>query len=288
MNAAAATGASRLGLRGVWHRFRRKGWSVLGLWFLTFFVIVAVLAPLLAPYTTMELADSFLPPDAAHPFGTDSLGSDVFSNVILGTRTSLMVGLLAVVTSTVIGITVGATAGYFGGALDTVLMRVTELFQVLPRFFLAIVIVAVFGSSIWIIIFVIGVLGWPATARLLRAEFLSLKHREFVDAARALGMTDLDLIVREILPNAMPPIIVAASLQVSGAILLEASLSFLGLGDPNVMSWGVMLFYAQEFFSRGVWMAIFPGLALFLTTLSLNLVGDGLNDALNPRLRGRD
>jgi peptide/nickel transport system permease protein len=269
----------------VWDRFRRKRTAFYGLLGAGVFVGVALLSPLLAPYGPLDMGPSFHPPSGPHPLGTDSLGSDVLSNVIYGARTSLMVGLCAVVTSTVIGVTVGAISGYFGGRADNLLMRVTEMFQVLPQFFLAIIIVALFGSSIWNIIFVIGILTWPVTARLLRAEFLTLKRREFVEAARALGMSDFDLIVREILPNALPPIIVNASLQISGAILLEASLSFLGLGDPNAMSWGIMLHNAQEYFNRAWWMAAFPGLALFLTTLALNLAGDGLNDALNPRLR---
>jgi peptide/nickel transport system permease protein len=269
----------------VWTRFRRKRTALYGLLGAGVFVGVALLAPLLAPYGMLDMGPSFQPPSAAHLLGTDSLGSDVLSNVIYGTRTSLIVGLCAVLTSTIIGLTVGSISGYFGGRADNVLMRVTEMFQILPQFFLAIIIVALFGSSIWNIVFVIGILTWPVTARLLRAEFLTLKKREFVEAARALGMSDFDLIVREILPNALPPIIVNASLQISGAILLEASLSFLGLGDPNAMSWGIMLHNAQEYFNRAWWMAAFPGLALFLTTLALNLAGDGLNDALNPRLR---
>ncbi len=271
--------------RQVWMRFRRKKTALFGLAGAALFVAVAVFAPLLAPYGTMDMGPSFQPPGAEHILGTDSLGSDVLSNMILGTRTSLIVGLCAVLTSNAIGLTVGAIAGYFGGRTDNILMRVTEMFQILPQFFLAIIVVALFGSSIWNIVFVIGILTWPVTARLLRAEFLSLRKREFVDAARALGMSDFDLIVREILPNALPPIIVNASLQISGAILLEASLSFLGLGDPEAMSWGIMLHNAQEYFNRAWWMAAFPGLALFTTTLALNLTGDGLNDALNPRLR---
>lgn len=271
--------------RQLWMRFRRKKTAVFGLAGAAAFVAVALLAPLLAPYGAMDLGTSFQPPGGEHLLGTDSLGSDVLSNMIYGTRTSLIVGLCAVVTSNVIGLTIGSLAGYFGGRTDNVLMRITEMFQILPQFFLAIIVVALFGSSIWNIVFVIGILTWPVTARLLRAEFLSLRKREFVDAARALGMSDFDLIVREILPNALPPIIVNASLQISGAILLEASLSFLGLGDPDAMSWGVMLHNAQEYFNRAWWMAAFPGMALFATTLALNLTGDGLNDALNPRLR---
>ena len=271
--------------REVWGRFRRRKASVFGFAITAFFIAIALLAPWIAPYSVLEMGSSFRPPQSAHFFGTDSLGGDVFSNVILGTRTSLIVGLFAVLTSLLIGVTVGAISGFYGGAVDHLLMRITEMFQILPQFFLAILIVALFGSSIWNIILVIGVLTWPANARLLRAEFLSLRKREFVDAARALGMSNFDLITREILPNALPPIIVNASLQISGAILLEASLSFLGLGDPNVMSWGVMLHDAQKFFSSAWWMAAFPGLALFITTLGINLAGDGLNDALNPRLR---
>jgi peptide/nickel transport system permease protein len=269
----------------VWGRFRRRRTALVGLIGAAAFVGVALFAPLLAPYGMLDMGPSFQPPSAAHWLGTDSLGSDVLSNVIYGARTSLIVGLCAVTTSTIIGLTIGAISGYFGGRADNVLMRITEMFQVLPQFFLAIIIVALFGSSIWNIVFVIGILTWPVTARLLRAEFLTLKKREFVEAARALGMSDFDLIVREILPNALPPIIVNASLQISGAILLEASLSFLGLGDPNAMSWGIMLHNAQEYFNRAWWMAAFPGLALFITTLALNLTGDGLNDAMNPRLR---
>ncbi|WP_428676721.1 ABC transporter permease [Reyranella sp.] len=271
--------------RQVWLRFRRKKTALFGLAGAVLFVAVALFAPLLAPYNLMDMGPSFQPPGADHILGTDSLGSDVLSNMILGTRTSLIVGLCAVLTSNIIGLTFGAIAGYFAGRTDNILMRVTEMFQILPQFFLAIIVVALFGSSIWNIVFVIGILTWPVTARLLRAEFLSLRKREFVDAARALGMSDFDLIVREILPNALPPIIVNASLQISGAILLEASLSFLGLGDPDAMSWGIMLHNAQEYFNRAWWMAAFPGLALFATTLALNLMGDGLNDALNPRLR---
>ena len=271
--------------RQVWLRFRRKKTALFGLAGAVLFVAVALFAPLLAPYNLMDMGPSFQSPGADHILGTDSLGSDVLSNMILGTRTSLIVGLCAVLTSNIIGLTFGAIAGYFGGRTDNILMRVTEMFQILPQFFLAIIVVALFGSSIWNIVFLIGILTWPVTARLLRAEFLSLRKRELVDAARALGMSDFDLIVREILPNALPPIIVNASLQISGAILLEASLSFLGLGDPDAMSWGIMLHNAQEYFNRAWWMAAFPGLALFATTLALNLMGDGLNDALNPRLR---
>lgn len=266
-----------------WQRFKANRNALFGFYVLTVLLIVAVAAAQIAPYDQLAMGQSFHPPSADHLLGSDSLGEDILTNILFGARTSLIVGFCAVLTSTTLGILVGATAGYFGGMADNILMRVTEMFQILPQFFLAIVIVALFGSSIWNVILVIGLLTWPVTARLLRAEFLALRHREFVDAARSLGMSDFDIIVREILPNALPPIIVNCTLQISSAILLETSLSFLGLGDPNVMSWGTMLHNAQDFFSQAWWMAAFPGLALFLTTLSLNLVGDGLNDALNPK-----
>ncbi|MEO3999529.1 ABC transporter permease [Mesorhizobium sp. CAU 1732] len=266
-----------------WIRFRANTGAMVGLFITTIIVLTAVSASYLPLYDPMEMGRAFLPPSVVHFMGTDSLGSDIFSNIILGARTSLIVGLCAVLTSTLVGVAVGAAAGYFGGTVDTVLMRITEMFQILPQFFLAIVIVALFGSSIWNVVFVIGALTWPVTARLLRAEFLTLRKRDFVDAARSLGMSHSDIIFREMLPNALPPIIVNCTLQISSAILLQTSLAFLGLGDPNAMSWGTMLHTAQDYFSRAWWMAAFPGIALFLTTLSLNLVGDGLNDALNPK-----
>ncbi|MFD1910956.1 ABC transporter permease [Halodurantibacterium flavum] len=266
-----------------WGRFRSNTSAMIGLFITLAVVLLAIFAPVLPLYDPMQLGASFRPPSAQHPLGTDALGSDVLSNVILGARVSLIVGLCAVITSTVIGVSIGALAGYFGGTVDTLLMRLAEMFQIMPQFFLAIVIVALFGSSIWNVVLVIGVLTWPVTARLLRAEFLTLRKREYVDAARNLGMSHFDIVFREIMPNALPPIIVNCTLQVSSAILLQTSLAFLGLGDPNAISWGTMLNTAQDYFSRAWWMAAFPGLALFLTTLSLNLVGDGLNDALNPK-----
>jgi len=277
----------RLGLKDFWGRYRKKKAAVFGMGITVFFFTIAVFAPLLAPFGLLDLSKAFQSPSSVHLLGTDSLGLDVLSCVIYGARASLMVGLFAVMTSTIIGLTIGSIAGFYGKRIDDLLMRVTEMFQILPRFFLAIIFVAFFGPSIWNIIFVIGILTWPATARLLRAEFLALTRREFVEAARAIGMSDIKLIVKEILPNAIPPVIVNASLEIASAILLEASLSFLGLGDPDVMSWGMMLHNSQEYFNRAWWMAAFPGFALFLTALGLTLVGDGLNDALNPRLRGR-
>jgi peptide/nickel transport system permease protein len=198
---------------------------------------------------------------------------------------SLMVGILAALTSSVIGIAVGAIAGFMGGKIDDVLMRITELFQVMPKFFLALMIAFFFGPSVWNIIFVIGILSWPSTCRLVRAEFLSLKEQEFVLAARSIGARKSSIIFNEILPNASPPVIVNASLQVASAILIEATLSFFGLGDPSWVSWGRMLYDAQRLLRVAWWVSFFPGASIFLVVLGLNLVGDGMNDALNPRLR---
>ena len=274
--------------REFWRRYKRSRVGVLGLCVIIFFALIALFAPVIAPRNPFTLSTyRFLPPSAEYPFGTDDLGRDVFSGVIYGTRVSLLVGALGAVLSTLIGVLVGGLAGYHAGGIDAALMRITELFMVIPRVFFALVLVVLVGPSVWNVIFVIGILTWTDAARIMRAQFLSVKELEYVEAARALGVTTPKIIFREILPNASPPIIVNASLQVSRAILLEATLSFLGLGDPNVMSWGFMLNNAQAVLRSAWWMAVFPGLALFLVTLSANLVGDGVNDAFNPKLKER-
>jgi peptide/nickel transport system permease protein len=271
-----------------WRRYRKNRAAVFGFFVISLFVLLAIATPLISPFDPFKMVGQpFEPPSLSHPMGTDDLGRDICSGVLYGARTSLLVGFLAAATSTLIGILVGALAGYHGGYLDDLLMRITELFLVIPAFFLALVLVALFGTSVWNVIAVIGFLTWPATARLARAEFLSLKEREFADAARVLGASDTNLIFDEILPNALPPIIVNGSLQVARAILVEAGLSFLGMGDANLGSWGLMLNNAQRFIRQAWWMAFFPGCSMFLCVLGLNLMGDGLNDALNPKLRQR-
>jgi peptide/nickel transport system permease protein len=272
-----------------WRRYKRNRAAVMGIGIVLFFGGLALFAPFLAPFNPLATGkDSFHRPDSRYLMGTDDLGRDLFSGVLWGARTSLLVGILAALTSTLIGVVVGALAGYYGGMTDDLLMRITEFFLVIPRFFLVLVIVALFGSSIWNVILVIGILSWPVTARLVRVEFLSIKEKEFIEASRAAGATDLRIILRHILPNATPPIVVSGSLQIARAILLEAGLSFLGLGDPNQMSWGVMLYNAQRFLRHAWWTALFPGIAIFLVVMGFNLVGDGLNDALNPKQKGRD
>jgi peptide/nickel transport system permease protein len=272
-----------------WARFRRNRLSVAGLVIVIAAIAIGLLAPMLAPHEPFQLAGPRLaPPQAGYWFGTDQLGRDVLSGVVYGTRTSLEVGFLAISMSVVIGLAVGTIAGFYGRTVDDLLMRLTEIFQVLPRFFLALIIVAIFGSNLWGTILVIGILSWAEVARLVRAEFLSLRERPFVMAARAYGAGDLEIIAREILPNALTAVVVSASLQVPSAILLEASLSFIGAGDPNVASWGRMLNGALQFMRQAWWTAAFPGLAISLVTLGLALTADGINDFLNPRLRGRD
>lgn len=279
--------ASKVGM--FWRQYSKNRAAVAGLFLLAAICVIAIAAPVITWYPPLKSAvgNPFVPPTANHPFGTDDLGRDIYSNVVYGARTSLFVGLLAAGISALTGIFVGATSGYYGGKIDDLLMRISEIFLVLPTFLLALIIVAVFGTNINNIIVAIAIVSWPRTARLLRAEFLTFKEREFVEAARVLGSRHIDIMLSEILPNAIFPVIVNASLEVATAILTEAGLSFLGAGDPNVPSWGLMLNNAQSYLRVAWWMAAFPGAMLLLTCLSLNLVGDGLNDYFNPRLKER-
>jgi peptide/nickel transport system permease protein len=278
----------RLRLTEFWKVFRRSLAGVAGLGLVAAMVLVALTAGVIASTAPTTLSrESLQPPGPAHWMGTDDLGRDILAGVVYGTRISLLVGILTAGASTLIGIGVGGLAGYHGGRLDGLLMRFTEFFMVVPRFFLALVIVSMFGASLWGIILVLTILSWPTTARLFRAEVLRLKSQEFVLAARAMGCSDGRILFEQLLPNALAPVIVSISVQVAYAIILEAGLSFLGLGDPANRSWGVMLANAQQFLRRAWWMATFPGLAIFLAVLGFNLIGDGVNDALNPRLKTR-
>jgi len=251
-------------------------------------VLVALFAPWISPRSPYSLSNEILqPPSTRFLFGTDDLGRDIFSGIVYGARTSLLLGLLSVCISTIVGVSIGAVSGYYGGKIDMLLMRITELFQSMPLFFFALVLLSVFGTSIWNMIVVLGLLYSPIIARLVRAQFLSLKERDFVLALRGMGISDSTIVFREILPNASISIIVSVSLQISQFILIEAGLSFLGLSDPNVMSWGFLLNNAKRFLRQCWWLPFFPGVAITLTTLGFNLIGDGINDALNPRLRER-
>lgn len=273
-------------LGGFWRQFKRNKAAVLGLAVSLFFLMIALLGPLISPYDPYELvAERLQEPCFNHPMGTDDLGRDIFSQVLYGARISLLIGFSAAGISVVVGVLVGSISGFSGGKVDDILMRTTELFQTIPRFFLAILLISFFGSSVWNVILAIGILSWPSTARLVRAEFLSLRERQFVEAAKAVGAGNLNIVVDEILPNALSPVIVNGTLQLASAILLEAMLSFLGLGDPNVFSWGTILNNAQLYLRQAWWMVSFAGIMIAVTVLGLNLVGDGLNDALNPRLK---
>lgn len=270
----------------LWRQFKRNRAAAISLYFVIAFILAAIFASELSPYDPFALGDgALLAPQSDHWMGTDDLGRDTLSRVIHGTRVPLLVGFLATATSLLLGILIGSTSGYFGGLTDVILMRVTEYVLVVPRFFLALLVVAMLGTGIMKIVLVIGILGWPEIARVVRAQFLSFREREFVLAARAIGASHAKVIFKEILPNAIPPAVVVASILVARAILLEAGLSFLGLGDPNLVSWGSLLSEAQERISASVWLAIFPGLAISLLVLCVNLFGDGINDVLNPKLR---
>ncbi len=277
--------------RGQWRmaieRFRGHRPAVAGVIVLATLAVLAMAAPLVSPYDPerTQLLLIFEAPSVAHPMGTDSLGRDLTTRILYGGRVSLSVGLLAVSVAVSLGTLVGMTAGYYGRWVDGVLMRFVDMMYSFPSLFLLILIGVFFkGMSVTVIVIVLGLLRWMTTARLVRAQFLSLKHREFVEAARAVGARDRRIIVRHILPNALAPIIVAATLGVASAIIAESTLSFLGLGiQPPTPSWGNMLKDATRDMERAPWTAIYPGLFIFLAVVSINFVGDGLRDALDPR-----
>ncbi|MFT4191556.1 MAG: ABC transporter permease [Comamonas sp.] len=223
--------------------------------------------------------------DPATPLGTDLMGRDLLAGLVHGARVSLLVGLSSAIISLLIGVAIGALAGFYGGRIDALLTRVTEFFQTIPAFLLAIILVAILKPSVTTIVFALGVTSWTSIARLVRSEFIALREREFVRAAVALGASDAHVVLREILPNAWTPVVVSTALLVANAILSEAGLSFLGLGDPNVVSWGSMIGLGRDALRTGWYMTAIPGLAIVLTVLSLNLLSDALHAALNPRLR---
>ncbi|MGI6639994.1 MAG: oligopeptide ABC transporter permease [Limnochordia bacterium] len=275
-------------MRKFWQRFRRNKFALIGLCILTVFILAAVFAPLLAPHdpNRANLRMRNQPPSREYPFGTDDMGRDILSRLLYGGRISLSVGLVSVGISLSIGLVLGSLAGYFGGFVDTFIMRLADIFYSFPFLILAITISAIFGPSIYNTMIILGVLSWPGPARLLRAEFLKLKTTDFVAAATALGARPGRIMFRHILPNAFSPLLVSATLGVASAILSEAGLSFLGLGvPPPAPSWGNMLNRARplHILAGMPWMWIPPGLAVFVVVLSINFVGDGLRDAFDPR-----
>ena len=269
--------------------FLRNRGAAVGLVVLLLVGLMAALAPVVFPFSPWDMQGAPFSPPGEDGFwlGSDSLGRDVAADIAYGSWVSLLVGAVSTAVALVLGVVLGAIAGYAGGWVDDVIMRFTEFFQTVPSFILAVVLVAIFTPSIASIVTAIAVVSWPPVTRVVRAEFMTLRTREFVQAAEVLGRSRTAIVFREILPNALSPIIVLASLMVASAILLEAALSFLGLGDPNLMSWGFMIGAGRSVIRLAPWMSIFPGLALFFTVLALNLVGEGLSDALNPRLARR-
>ncbi len=265
----------------------RNPTAMTGFAFLTLIILAALLAPVIYPDDPLGMVGRPLlwPGQSAEfPLGTDSLGRDVAAGLLHGARVSLLVGIAATVVGLAAGLLVGAPAGYFGGRIDTILVRLIEIFQTIPAFILLVVLVAIAQPSITTITVAIGLVTWPTIARLVRAEFRAIREKEFVMAARSLGYGHLRIILREILPNALPPIIVTASVMVASAILMESALSFMGLGDPNVVSWGSMIGAGRELLRTAWYLTALPGLVIVFTVLALNLLGDGLNDALNPRI----
>jgi peptide/nickel transport system permease protein len=275
-------------LRARWRGFRRNRAAVLGLVLFVVVVLMAVFADVATPGDPLRIAGAPLTAPLVsmeNPWGTDQLGRDIMSGIFHGARISLMIGVVATIISIAIGVAIGAVAGYFGGRIDGALMRVTEAFQTIPSFVLLLTLVAIFGSGVKTIVIAIGVVSWTAPARMVRAEFMSLRKREFVDAARNLGVGDASIIFREILPNALPPVVVFASVVMATSILMESALAFLGLGDPNYASWGNMIGQGRAVLRTAWYCSAIPGLAILLTVLSFSLMGEGLNDALNPRRR---
>lgn len=281
--AALPAPAPRRALRA----FLRNPTALSGLAILGVVAAAALAAPFAYPDDPLGMvAQPFLWPgqDPAYPLGTDSLGRDVAAGIAHGARVSLLVGFAAAATGLAVGVLVGATAGYAGGRIDRALGRVIALFQTIPSFILLVVLVAIAQPSIPAITLAIGATSWPTVARLTRAEFRSLREKDFVTAARGLGYGPVRIVFAEILPNALPPIVVTASVMVASGILMESALSFMGLGDPNVVSWGSMIGSRREVLRSAWYLTAIPGVAIVLSVLALNLVGDGLNDALNPRL----
>ncbi|WOC14729.1 ABC transporter permease [Pseudochrobactrum sp. MP213Fo] len=268
-------------------RFLSNPKALIGLTILVLVVLAALLAPLLFPRNPWQMAGRpFLPPfqDAKFWLGTDMLGRDILSGLVYGAQVSLIVGMISTLVALFVGVLFGALAGYYGGMIDEILMRITEFFQTIPTFVFALVLVAILSPSVTSIIIAIGIVSWPPVARLVRSEFASLRSREFVKAAVTLGQSDRQIILTQILPNTLSPVIAMSSLMVASAILAEAAISFLGLGDPNMMSWGYMIGASRTVIRQAWWMSFFPGFVILMVVIALNLVGDALNDVLNPRL----
>jgi peptide/nickel transport system permease protein len=270
-----------------WRRLVQNRMAMAGGCIVVGMFCLALLAPLAARDPgAIDIANRLHPPSWSYLLGTDDLGRDVFARILYGARISLLVGFVAVGIASLVGVFLGALAGYYGGWVDSLLMRFVDIMLCFPAFFLILAVIAFLEPSIWNIMIIIGLTGWMGVARLVRAEFLSLRERDFVLAARALGASDARIIFRHILPNALSPVLVSATLGVAGAILTESALSFLGIGvQPPTPSWGNMLIVGKQTLGTAWWLSAFPGLAILITVLGYNLLGEGIRDALDPRLK---
>lgn len=271
-----------------WPRFRQNRFAMAGAFVVAGLFLLSFLAPLITPYdpSAIDAYHVLLPPSSEHWMGTDELGRDVFTRIIYGARISLKVGFVAVGIAIAIGTVVGLLAGYYGGWLDSILMRFVDIMLCFPTFFLILAVIALLEPSIWYIMLIIGITGWMGVARLVRAEVLSIKERDYITAARSIGASNVRIIFRHILPNAAAPVFVAATLGVAGAILTESALSFLGIGvQPPTPSWGNILTSGKDYLEFAWWLSLFPGLAILVTVLAYNLLGEGIRDALDPRLQ---
>src|SRR5579862_3150408 len=267
-------------LREFWNSYKRSKAGVISLFVIAFLAIVAILAPLISPYTTTNIsAEAFEVPSAAHMLGTDQLGRDMFTLVVWGGRTSLEIGLIAAIISTAFGTLVGGFAAYYGGWVDTILMRGTDAMLVIPTFFLALIVAFVWGGSVQNLIIIIGLTIWPTTARIVFAQVLSVKKFDFVESARAVGASDLRILFRHVLPNSISPIIVSIAFSAAGAMLTESYLSFLGAGDPSAITWGTLL-YEAVFDLRAWWLIAYPGIALAAAVVAFNMIGQTTSQAL--------
>jgi peptide/nickel transport system permease protein len=274
-----------------WKRFSRNKLALAGGIIVAFLLFVAILAPLVSPYDPNDIDRKHIlePPGIQHPLGTDDLGRDVLSRMIWGSQISLSVGFVAVGISVIMGMIFGSISGYYGGWMDRIIMRFIDIMLSVPTFFLILAVIAFIGSSIWNIMIIIGITSWMGVARLVRAEFLSLKEREYVLAARAVGASNMRIIFRHIMINSLAPVLVSAVLGIAGAVLVESSLSFLGIGvQPPTPSWGNILTLGKDNMETAWWLSVFPGLAILITVLGYNLLGEGVRDALDPRLWGAE
>lgn len=270
-----------------WRRFRRNKLAMLGALIILSLAVAAIIAPLVAPFNPdqQDVLHRLEPPSRKHLLGTDDLGRDLLSRIIYGTRVSLLVGFVAIGIAIVIGSILGLLSGYFGGWLDTVIMRLVDMMLCFPTFFLILMVIAFLEPNIWNVMAVIGLTGWPGLTRLVRGECLSVREREFVQAARVLGLSNIRVMFVHLLPNVMAPILVTATLGIGGAILTESALSFLGLGvQPPTPSWGNILTAGKDYITVAWWLSLYPGLAILVTVLAYNLLGEGLRDVLDPRI----